>query len=89
MKDDKITPDLRQTNNLLKVLANHLNKISILKKRNQELHQITETQNKIISILAHDVRNPLTSIKNIIELQQSEVLDEGEASFMMEKVTGN
>ncbi len=88
MIDDIKNPNLRQKNSLLKVLANYLHKINILKKRNSELHQITETQNKIISILAHDVRNPLTSIKNIIELKQSEVLDQTEASLMMDKVAG-
>ena len=88
MSDDIKNPDFRHKNSLLKVLANYLNKINILKKKNRELHQITETQNKIISILAHDVRNPLTSIKNIIELKQSDVLDQNEASVMMEKVAG-
>ena len=88
MVKNELNPDSRQKNNLLKVLANYLDKINILKKRNKELHQITETQNKIISILAHDVRNPLTSIKNIIELKQTDILDQTEASSMMDKVAG-
>ena len=70
----------------LKVLANNVIKITELKIKNKELHYLTETQKRIISILAHDVRNPLTSIKNIIELKQSAVLNEKDAAEMMEMV---
>lgn len=70
----------------LKVLANNVIKITELKIKNKELHYLTETQKRIISILAHDVRNPLASIKNIIELKQSAVLTEKDAAEMMEMV---
>ena len=72
----------------LKVLANNVIKIAELRIKNKDLYYLTETQKRIISILAHDVRNPLTSIKNIIGLKQSEILDAEDASEMMDMVTG-
>lgn len=71
----------------LRVLANNVIKVAELRTKNRELHYLTDTQKKIISILAHDVRNPLASIKNIIELKQSDVLDVNEAAEMMGMVT--
>lgn len=70
----------------LRVLANNVIKIAELRIKNKELYYHTENQKRIISILAHDVRNPLASIKNIIELRQTDVLDTREAAEMMEKV---
>ena len=72
----------------LKVLANNVIKIAELRIKNKELHYLSETQKTIISILAHDVRNPLASIKNIIEFKQSDILDNNDATEMMNMVTG-
>jgi signal transduction histidine kinase len=72
----------------LKVLANNVIKIAELRIKNKELYYLTKTQKKIISILAHDVRNPLASIKNIMELKQSDILDAEEAAEMMKLVAG-
>lgn len=71
----------------LKVLANNVVKIAELRIKNKELNYLTETQNRIISILAHDVRNPLASIKSIIELKQSDILNKNEAAEIMEMAT--
>jgi signal transduction histidine kinase len=71
----------------LKVLANNVIKIAELRVKNKELYYLTETQKRIISILAHDVRNPLASIKNIIELKQNDILDTNDAAKMMEMVS--
>jgi len=70
----------------LKVLANNVMKIAELKIKNKELQYLTETQKRIISILAHDVRNPLNTIKNIVELKGSDMLDEDDAAQLMDKV---
>jgi signal transduction histidine kinase len=67
----------------LKVLANNVIKIAELRVKNKQLYYATENQKRIISILAHDVRNPLASIKNIIELNKSEVLDKEDTAEMM------
>lgn len=58
----------------LKVLGNQVMKLLELRITNQQLEitkrklqQQVELQNKIISIIAHDVRNPVASLKSIIE----------------------
>ena len=71
----------------LNVLANNIVKIVELKVKNNELNYYTETQKKIISILAHDVRNPLSSIKNIIELKKTDVIDAKDATQLIDMVT--
>lgn len=72
----------------LKVLANNVIRIAELRNKNKTLHYLSETQKRIISILAHDVRNPLASIKNIVELKQSDILSHEEASELLHAVTG-
>jgi signal transduction histidine kinase len=71
----------------LKVLANNVIKIAELRIKNKELFYLSETQKKTISILAHDVRNPLSSIKSILELNQSHVLNADETAGMIKMVT--
>jgi len=53
-------------------------KNKLLDKQTRRLQQQAELQNKIISIIAHDVRNPVASLKNIIELSNSNILSETE-----------
>jgi signal transduction histidine kinase len=50
-----------------------------LDKNTKRLQQQAELQNRIISIIAHDVRNPVASLKNIIELSHSNIISEEEA----------
>lgn len=68
----------------LKVLAKQIIKLIELRSRNQELQHLINTQNRITSIIAHDVRNPLAALKAIIELQTSGALSEEETMEMLE-----
>ncbi|MFC0517899.1 ATP-binding protein [Mucilaginibacter angelicae] len=71
----------------LKVLADNIIKIAELRIKNKRLHYLSETQKTVISILAHDVRNPLASIKSIIEFKQTDILDADDAAEMIEMVS--
>jgi signal transduction histidine kinase len=69
----------------LRVLAEQAMKLIELHIRNKQLdrqskrlQQQAEMQNRIISIIAHDVRTPVSSLRNIIELSNSNILDEAE-----------
>ncbi|MCU0320806.1 MAG: GAF domain-containing sensor histidine kinase [Chitinophagaceae bacterium] len=70
----------------LKVLGTQVMKLLELRIMNKKLEQgkkrqqqQVELQNKIISIIAHDVRNPVASLKNIIELTNSNIITQEDA----------
>jgi signal transduction histidine kinase len=67
----------------LSVLAANVIKVAELRMKNKQLNYLTETQKRIISILAHDVRNPLASVRSIIDFRQKEILNAEEATEMM------
>jgi signal transduction histidine kinase len=73
--------------NILKVLAKRFIKIDDISSKNNELNSLIETQKRIIYILAHDLRNPLASMKNIIELKNSGILDKKDWSEIMDMMT--
>ncbi|MDZ4071468.1 MAG: HAMP domain-containing sensor histidine kinase [Sediminibacterium sp.] len=76
----------------LKILGNQVVKLFELRLRNKEaearnelieeqkkqLEESKSVQSKIISIIAHDVRGPVTSLKTMIELTKSKSLTEAE-----------
>jgi signal transduction histidine kinase len=66
----------------LKVLASNVIKVAELRIKNRQLHHLTETQKRIISIVAHDVRNPLASIKSVLDLKKDDFVDEQTAAEM-------
>ena len=75
----------------LKVLGNQVMKLLELRITNQQLEitkrklqQQVELQNKIISIIAHDVRNPVASLKSIIELSNNDLITADEANELAE-----
>ncbi|MFY7898841.1 MAG: GAF domain-containing sensor histidine kinase [Chitinophagaceae bacterium] len=75
----------------LKVLANQVIKLLDLRINNKQLaaqklrlKQQAEMQNRIISIIAHDVRNPVASLKQIIEFSNNNYLTQQEAASMMQ-----
>lgn len=67
----------------LTVLASQTMNLIELRLRNKELSHITETQNRIISIMAHDIRNPLLSLKTVLDMRESDMLSEEESKEMM------
>ncbi|MBC7892605.1 MAG: GAF domain-containing sensor histidine kinase [Sphingobacteriaceae bacterium] len=47
-------------------------------RKQQELKDLSATQNRIISIIAHDVRTPLSSLKTLLGLMQTDTLSQDE-----------
>lgn len=68
----------------LKVLSQNVIKIAELRHKNRRLNHMAETHKKITSILAHDVRSPMASIKGIIEYKKAGLFDEQETEEMMD-----
>lgn len=52
----------------LQTLAKQVMRIIELRVKLKELNELTNVKNKIISIIGHDVRNPLASVKNILDM---------------------
>lgn len=77
---DRIPRQLNPTQEMsLKVLSGQVVKLFELRLRNREiesqrarLEEFGTVQNKIISIISHDVRGPLASLKSLLELVRSD-----------------
>ncbi|MFL5747892.1 MAG: ATP-binding protein [Niastella sp.] len=59
----------------LMILGKQVVKQLELRLKNQELERITVAQRRIISIIAHDVRSPLSSIVSLFKLYQDKRID--------------
>lgn len=68
----------------LKVLSENVIKIAELRQKNKHLNHMAETHKKMTSILAHDVRSPMVSIKGIIDYKKAGLFVEEEAEEMMD-----
>ncbi len=59
-------------------------KAKLIEDQNRQLEASSAVQSKIISIIAHDVRGPVTSLKTMIELTKSKSLTEAETAELFE-----
>ncbi len=55
-----------------------------LKKANDHLHHLNEEKNKLIAIIGHDLRNPLSAVRNLSQLITSDTLEEEDKEFIIE-----
>lgn len=72
-----------EQNFALKVLAKQAMKIMEFRLTNKQLQHSLVVQNRIISIVAHDVRNPMASLKSILELKEQDIITAEEADEML------
>lgn len=81
VKTRQLTPNQKLR---LQVLARHVISLIELRVRNREMAQLSEMQNKVISIIGHDIRNPLASFRVMLDLldDKSKGFDEEEAAEM-------
>lgn len=64
------------------------NKNIIIESQNQHLEEMNTIQNKIISIVSHDIRGPVASLKNIITLRKDDDISNDEVMEFMDTVNG-
>jgi signal transduction histidine kinase len=64
----------------LETLAKQVTRIIELRVKVKELNTLTDVKNRIISIIGHDVRNPLSGIKGILEVKSMGLLSPEEES---------
>jgi len=86
---DRVPRELDEEQTLaLQVLSKQVMKLFELRMKNRELNKITAVQQNIITILAHDLRNPLASIKGTLDLKKRGYLnsdDQQEIDELTEK----
>jgi len=58
----------------LKVLGNQVVKLFELRLKNKELKKINDVQQTMMSIMAHDIRGPLTALKAVYEMKSEGLL---------------
>lgn len=58
-------------------------------KYREQLELLNHTKDKLFSIVAHDLRNPIISLKSLIELKQEGLINAEEFSEYMDKVKEN
>ncbi len=66
---------IKQKEKINQVLLEKQNQIQI---QNDKLEAINEEKNKLFSILSHDLKAPINSVKQLLELEEKGVLDEEE-----------
>jgi signal transduction histidine kinase len=49
--------------------------------QNDNLNDINNTKNKLFKIIAHDLKNPLSSIEALTDLMRSRLYRRGEGAF--------
>jgi len=64
--------------NALRILSRRVVRELELRKKVRKLDSLNSFKNKILSIIGHDVRSPLNSIKSVIELIDQDLVDPGE-----------
>lgn len=73
----------------LKVLSWQTIKLLELRIRNKEMVQTAEMQQRIISIMSHDIRGPLSSIKTFLDLNKDDTLTKEEQGDMLDALSTN
>jgi signal transduction histidine kinase len=58
-----------------------------VEQQKQQLSQLNEIQSKLISIISHDVRSPLNSVKGTLRLLKSEALSKEEIAMLSERLS--
>jgi len=80
-----LDPEQLQT---LEALATQVMKLIELRVKNKQLQELTDVKNRIISIIGHDVRNPLSGIKGTLELKQMGLIQPEEEGSMLDRLSG-
>ncbi|SHO60587.1 tetratricopeptide repeat protein [Algoriphagus zhangzhouensis] len=66
---------IKEKEKINQVLLEKQNEIQV---QNEKLEAINEEKNKLFSILSHDLKAPINSVKQLLELEEKGVLDEEE-----------
>lgn len=76
---DRVPRQLNESQYMvLKVLSRQVMKLFELRVRNRQLDRAKAVQEKMMTIMAHDIRGPLSSLKTAFDLRIKEVISEAD-----------
>lgn len=59
---------------------------NIIIKQKIELEKINVNKTKLLSMLTHDIRNPINSLNHLLDLQKDKILTHDELNFLFDKL---
>jgi signal transduction histidine kinase len=76
--------DVKKSRDIIDLQRNELKKINDeLDSRNTQLQKLNDSKDKIFSIISHDLRGPIGSFENVLEILSGDMLSEIEKSELM------
>ena len=71
---------------LIFLIINKIRNNKLLKSRAHELAKANEDKDQLLSVLAHDLRTPITSIQGVIGLIRSNLIDEADLNSALNQI---
>lgn len=62
------------------------NQLDIILKQKLELEKINVNKNKLISIITHDIRNPINNLNQVLKLDENKNLSNEELNFVLNSI---
>lgn len=62
------------------------NQLDIILKQKIELEKINVNKNKLISIITHDIKNPINNLNEVLKLDENKTLSAEELNFLLENI---
>jgi signal transduction histidine kinase len=73
----------------LKTLGKQVINMLELRMKNQRLNKLNSLQNKFLAIISHDVRNPLVSVKSLIDMMDNEMISKEDFNEISNQLSDN
>lgn len=68
------------------LLQKKRNANALLRKQSEELSQVNEIKDKLLSVLAHDLRTPLSSLQGVVYMIREKVLEKEDAEKALSQI---
>lgn len=83
----KLNNSLEKSNQEISNQNTALNQLNQdIQEKNSELDELNKLNNKLLRIISHDMRSPLGSLSQVIELILTDTLEQEKARWMLEKL---
>lgn len=79
-KPRELTPEQVSS---LEILGKHVMKLMELRRRNEEMKRLGELHKRLLSIIGHDLRSPINSIRSMLELAAEKEISTEELIAML------